>query len=113
MAAAHYRVDNLTAILDYNRIQLDGPVGEVMEVEPVAAKWQAFGWEVVPCADGHDVAQVAEAVECAQAVCGRPAIVIARTVKGKGVSFMEHQSSWHGVSDPSRLPEAVREVCGR
>ncbi len=113
MAAAHFRVDNLIAILDYNRVQLDGPVGEIMEVEPVADKWCAFGWATILCPDGHSVAQLMEAFDRAQAVRGKPAIIIARTVKGKGVSFMEHQAAWHGVSDPSRMPEAVREVCQR
>ena len=111
MAAAHYRAGNLTAILDYNRVQLDGPVGEVMEIEPVADKWRAFGWAVIPCADGHSIPCLLAAFAQARAVQGQPAIIIARTVKGKGVSFMEHQSSWHGVSDPSRMPDAVKEVC--
>jgi len=112
MAAAHWKVDNLTAILDYNRVQLDGPVGDIMELEPLAAKWQAFGWEVIDCPDGHSIGGLLHALEVARTVQGRPAIIIARTVKGKGVSFMEHQAAWHGVSDPSRLPEAVRDVCG-
>ena len=110
MAAAHYKVDNLTAILDYNRVQLDGPVGEVMEVEPVADKWRAFGWAVISCGDGHDIRALLAAFAQARTVQGQPAIIIARTVKGKGVSFMEHQCSWHGVSDPSRMPEALQEV---
>ena len=113
MAAHHFRVDNLTAILDYNRVQLDGPVSEIMEVEPVADKWCAFGWEVIDCPDGHSIPQLLQAFERARAVAGRPAIIIAHTVKGKGVSFMEHQAAWHGVSDPARLSEAVKEVCGR
>ena len=110
MAAAHLRVDNLTAILDYNRVQLDGPVGEIMEVEPVADKWRAFGWRAISCPDGHSFPQLLEAIEEARATRGRPSIIIAHTVKGKGVSFMENQSAWHGVSDPSRLPEALEEV---
>ena len=113
MAASHWRVDNLTAILDYNRVQLDGTLSEIMEVEPVAAKWDAFGWHVIDCADGHSIPQLLEAFDRARTVVGRPAIIIAHTVKGKGVSFMEGQAAWHGVSDPSRLPEALREVCAR
>ena len=111
MAAAYWKVDNLTAILDYNRVQLDGPVGEIMEVEPIADKWCAFGWVTIDCPDGHSIPQLLEAFSKARDVKGRPAIIIAHTVKGKGVSFMEHQAAWHGVSDPSRLPEAVKEVC--
>lgn len=110
MAASHLRVANLTAILDYNQVQLDGPVAEIMEVAPVAAKWAAFGWIPVPCEDGHSIAALLQAFAYAQAVSGRPAIIIAHTVKGKGVSFMEHQSAWHGVSDPARLPAALAEV---
>lgn len=110
MAASHYQVDNLTAILDYNRVQLDGNVSEIMEIEPVIDKWRAFGWETIMCTDGHDVRQVLEAFDAARAIRRRPAIIIAHTIKGKGVSFMEHQAIWHGVSDPTRLPAAVEEV---
>lgn len=110
MAAAHFRVDNLTAILDFNRVQLDGRVSDIMGVEPVADKWQAFGWEVIDCPDGHDVEQLLHAFDAAHKVRGKPAIIVAHTVKGKGVSFMENLADWHGVSDASRLPAAVDEV---
>lgn len=110
MAAAHFRADNLTAILDFNGVQLDGRVQEIMGIEPVADKWRAFGWKVIDCSDGHSIPQLLESLERAKAVSGRPSIVIAHTVKGKGVSFMENQAAWHGVSDASRLPAAVEEV---
>jgi len=97
MAAAHYRLDNLTAFLDYNGLQIDGPCAEVMAVAPVAEKWRAFGWHVIEI-DGHDFRQILQAVEEARETRGRPTMIVARTVKGKGVSFMEHQVDWHGVA---------------
>jgi transketolase len=109
MAASHFKVDNLTAILDYNDVQLDGPVHKVMEVAPVVDKWRAFGWEVTEC-DGHDVASLLQAFEAAKAVKGRPCIIVAHTTKGKGVSFMENTCDWHGVADPNKLPAALEEV---
>ncbi|OIO97880.1 MAG: transketolase [Anaerolineae bacterium CG2_30_64_16] len=110
MAAPHFQLDNLTAILDLNGVQLDGNVADIMPIDPVVDKWQAFGWHTIECADGHDIEQLLTAFDAAQAVKSRPAIIIAHTVKGKGVSFMEHQATWHGVSDPDRLPAALEEV---
>ncbi len=97
MAAAHYRLDNITAFLDHNGMQIDGPTGEVMSPEPVADKWRSFGWDV-QVIDGHDMGRILEAVEKALAVRGKPQIIIAGTVKGKGVSFMENKVEWHGVA---------------
>jgi transketolase len=113
MAAGFWRVDNLTAIVDYNRVQLDGPVAEIMDVAPLADKWRAFNWTVVECADGHDIRQLLKALDEARQSKGRPAVILAHTVKGKGVSFMENTCTWHGVSDPARLPAALAEVRGR
>jgi len=110
MAASHFRPGNLIAILDHNRLQLDGLVSQVMPIEPLMAKWQAFGWETVECMDGHNIAHLLQAFETAQSVLDCPVMIIAHTVKGKGVSFMENEPAWHGVSDPMRLPDAVREV---
>jgi transketolase len=95
MLAAHYKLDNLTAILDYNGLQIDGRIEQVMSPEPVDEKWRAFGWNVIKV-DGHDVEQIDEALEEAQGHRGSPTIVIAKTIKGKGVSFMENQAGWHG-----------------
>lgn len=95
MAAAHYRLDNLTAYLDYNRLQIDGPIRSVMNPEPLADKWKAFGWNVLSV-DGHNFKEILEATEAARAVSGQPSIIICHTVKGKGVSFMENQADWHG-----------------
>jgi transketolase len=96
MAAAHYRLDNLTAFLDYNGLQIDGPISEVMSPEPVDKKFAAFGWHVLEI-DGHSFAEIGEAVAEARRTKGKPTMIIARTVKGKGVSFMENQVGWHGT----------------
>lgn len=100
MSAAHYKLDNLTAIVDYNRLQLDGTLAEIMEIEPLAEKWGAFGWRVLEI-DGHSFAEILDALSTAQKTKDRPTVIIAHTVKGKGVSFMENQVKWHagGISD--------------
>ncbi len=95
MEAAHYKLDNLVAVIDRNRLQIDGPVSDVMEVEPLAKKYESFGWDTVEI-DGHDMQQVAAALESAKQRAGKPLAVIANTVKGKGVSFMENVAGWHG-----------------
>ncbi len=100
MAAAHYRAGNLTAILDYNGLQIDGPVSEVLSPLPLAEKWQAFGWAVREI-DGHDFAALINAFSWAAEGRECPSLILARTVKGKGVSFMENQVDWHGAA-PSK-----------
>lgn len=100
MAAAHYKLDNLIAFLDHNGLQIDGPVTEVMSPEPLEDKFRAFGWHVERI-NGHSFTEIAAAVESAKQVCGKPKMIIADTVKGKGVSFMENQLGWHGNA-PSR-----------
>jgi len=110
MAAAKYHLSSLTAIVDYNNVQLDGPVPEVMPLEPLAGKWSAWGWRVVEI-DGHDVQQVADALEAATQVHEQPTVILAHTTKGKGVSFMENQSYWHGnVPNAEQLKQALREL---
>lgn len=110
MAAAHYKLDNLTVIADYNRLQLDGTVGEIMELAPFADKWRAFGWEVLQI-DGHNMPQILEALSKAQGTTGKPAIIIARTIKGKGVSFMENQVQWHaGGLSRKQLEQALFDL---
>jgi transketolase len=111
MAAAHFKIDNLVAIVDYNRVQLDGAVGEIMEVEPLASKWQSFGWQVLET-DGHDVAQLLPILDKAVAYSAHgPIVVIARTVKGKGVSYMEHKADWHSnVPDADQFRQAMEEL---
>ncbi|MGB9803729.1 transketolase, partial [Desulfofundulus sp.] len=110
MAAAHYRLDNVTAFLDYNGLQIDGPVAKVMSVDPVAEKWRAFGWDV-QVVDGHSMEEILRAVEKARAVRGKPQMIVARTVKGKGVSFMENMVEWHGVAPkPGEVERALAEL---
>ncbi len=95
MAAPRFKLDNLTAILDYNHLQNDYSVDDIMPIDPVADKWQAFGWNVIDI-DGHDMAQVVQALEEAKSHQGAPTIIVANTVKGKGVSYMENVCEWHG-----------------
>jgi len=95
MSAAHYKLDNLIAFLDHNGLQIDGKISEVMSPEPVDEKIKAFGWNVIVI-DGHDFSQIIEAIDEAKKTKGKPTMIIAETVKGKGVSFMENQAGWHG-----------------
>ncbi len=110
MAAAHYRLGNLTAFLDYNGLQIDGRNEKVMTVEPLEAKWKAFGWNVLQI-DGHSFEQIIEAAEKAARLKEQPTMIIAKTVKGKGVSFMENAVGWHGKapSDEDR-DTALKEL---
>lgn len=100
MAASHYRLDNLVGILDRNGLQIDGPTEEIMSVEPVAERWRAFGWNVLEI-DGHNHEEILAAFEKAQRVSGKPTMIVAHTVKGKGVSYMEGTLSFHGKA-PSK-----------
>lgn len=110
MAAAHYKLDNLTAFLDYNGLQIDGKITEVMSPEPVAGKFEAFGWNVIK-ADGHDIEKIIEAIDQAKNTKGKPTIVIANTIKGKGVSFMENQAGWHGSApNKEQRDQAIEEL---
>jgi len=112
MSAAKYGLDNLTAILDYNKVQLDGTNEEIMPLGDVEAKWASFGWNVIRC-DGHDIAALDAALDQALECRGKPTIIIADTVKGKGVSFMEGQSAWHGAPLPDdKLAIALKELEG-
>ena len=96
MFAAHQKLDNLVAVIDRNCLQIDGNTADVCDPGDVAAKFQAFGWQTVEV-DGHDIPQLVEVLNAAKAdKSGKPYAVIARTVKGKGVSFMEDQAGWHG-----------------
>ena len=100
MAAPNYELDTLTAIVDFNRYQLDGAVEDIQSLEPFAAKWAAFGWHVLEI-DGHDMGAVMHALTAATQHRGQPTCIIATTVKGKGVSFMEHNNEFHGKA-PSK-----------
>lgn len=110
MTSAHYKLDNLTAFLDYNKLQIDGTNDEVMTVEPVADKWKAFGWNVLEI-DGHNYDQIRDAVKKAKETKGKPTMIIAHTVKGKGVSFMENQVGWHGSApNEEQMERALLEL---
>jgi transketolase len=98
--------------VDYNRIQLDDFTAKILDLEPLVAKWQAFDWPVQEI-DGHDFAQIEKALDQAEATRGVPSLVIAHTVKGKGVSFMENNPEWHGKSPkPEEAITAIREILG-
>lgn len=110
MAAAHHRLGNLVAIVDANGVQQDGRVEDVMGIEPLVAKWAAFGWAAREV-DGHDIDALVDAFGWAARSEERPSVVIARTVKGKGVSFMEGRPEWHGKAPSGELLErALREL---
>lgn len=95
MAASKYKLDNLIAIVDNNGVQLDGTLDEIMPSGDLSAKWTAFGWHVIKV-DGHDIAKLSEAFDEAKTIKGKPIVLIANTVKGKGISFMEGKNTWHG-----------------
>ena len=110
MFAAFHRFDNLTVILDHNRFQLDGPVHDIMNMDPVDSKWHAFGW-AVRAIDGHDYDQILDALKWAKSNNGKPSMILANTVKGKGVSFMENNNHFHGVApNPEELARALKEL---
>lgn len=116
MAAGHHRPENLIAIVDYNKFQLDGAIADIITLEPLAEKWRAMGWQVREV-DGHDLVEVLDALEWAR-TRGAPACIVAHTVKGKGVSFMENNNHYHGVAPTAdereramaELDEALQEL---
>jgi transketolase len=110
MAAAKFRLSNLTILVDYNDVQLDGPVHEIMPIEPLAEKWQAWNWKVLEI-NGHDMRQVLEALDTAGEIHNRPTAILAHTTKGKYVSFMEGNAYWHGVApNDAQLAQAMAEI---
>lgn len=110
MAASHYKLDNLTVILDHNGLQIDGPNDKVMKINPVEDKWKAFGWNVLVI-DGHDLEQIIDALDAKNIVPGKPTMIIAKTIKGKGVSFMENEAGWHGKAPkPEELERALADL---
>jgi len=110
MTAPHHRLESVCAIVDANQLQQNGPVKQIHNIEPLAEKWRAFGWHTIEI-DGHDIGQVINAYDEAKTVTGTPQAIIARTVKGKGVSFMELNPAWHGVAPkPEELERALQEL---
>ena len=112
MSAAHYKLDNLVGILDWNGLQIDGKNEDVMTVAPVDEKFRAFGWNVVVI-DGHDFGQILDAFDQARSCKGKPTMIIAKTCKGKGVSFMEGEAGWHGKApNEEQTQQAIEELGG-
>jgi transketolase len=110
LSAAHFELDNLTAIVDYNGIQLSGWTCDIMNLEPFARKWQAFGWHTIDI-DGHNFDQILSACQRSEKTRNRPTVIIARTVKGKGVSFMENNVAFHGKAPtPKEAERALKEL---
>lgn len=110
MAAAHYKLDNVTAFIDFNGLQIDGCIDQVMSPLPLTDKWQAFGWHVITI-DGHDLTAIARAVEEAKATKGKPTVIIAKTIKGKGVCAMENAADWHGKApNQTECEQALQDL---
>ncbi len=113
MFAAHYKLDNLCGFVDYNGLQIDGPIAEVMSPEPIADKFEAFDWHVISI-DAHDVGAIADALAKAKSVKGKPTMIVAKSVKGKGVSFMENNVSWHGSApNKEQYEQAMSELSAK
>ena len=112
MAAAHYKLDNLCAVLDYNHLQIDGNIDDVISPEPFASKFESFGWNVLDV-NGHDFDELKNAFEQAKQVKDKPTMIIAHTIKGKGVSFMENNYAWHGAApNDEQYETAMKELGG-
>ncbi|MCI6271897.1 MAG: transketolase [Erysipelotrichaceae bacterium] len=110
MASAHYKLDNLCAVLDFNGLQIDGDITKVMNPTPLDKKFEAFGWHVI-CIDGHNKDEILDAFNKAKEIKGKPTLILAKTIKGKGVSFMENSAAWHGSApNAEQLEAALNEL---
>lgn len=110
MFASQYKLDNLTAFLDYNKLQINGRIDEIVDLEPVVEKWESFGWNTLEI-DGHDITQIIEALDKAKKTKGQSTMIIAHTTKGKGVSFMENKVEFHGKApSPEQTAQALKEL---
>ena len=113
MFGAHYKLDNLCAIVDNNGLQIDGRINDVMSPYPIDKKWEAFGWNVI-CIDAHDFDQIEQALNDAQNKTGQPTVIIQKSTKGKGVSFMEDKANWHGAApNEEQYNQAMSELQAR
>jgi len=111
MAAAHYKLDNLILFVDYNKLQIDGHCEDVMGVAPLDKKFESFNWHVVKVENGHSFKQIREAIKKALTLKGRPTVIIADTIKGKGISYMENKAEWHGKApNDEQLAQAMKEL---
>lgn len=112
MSAAHYKLDNMVAFLDYNGLQIDGKNEDVMNIGPIVDKFKAFGWNVIEI-DGHDFDQIFAALDMAKETVGKPTMIVAKTIKGKGISFMENEAGWHGTApNDNDLERALADLGG-
>lgn len=112
MSAAHYKLDNLTAFVDNNGLQIDGNIEDVMNPGPIDKKFEAFGWNVLTI-DGHNYDEIQDAISKAKQVKGQPTVIVCNTIKGKGVSFMENQAGWHGnAPSKEQCEQALKEIGG-
>lgn len=112
MSAAHYKLDNLIAFVDFNGLQIDGDITKVMNPSPIDKKFEAFGWNVLTI-DGHDIEAILDSIEKAKACKEMPTVIVCKTIKGKGVSFMENQAAWHGVApNIEQRDKALAEIGG-
>jgi transketolase len=112
MFAPRHGLDNLCAILDHNQVQQTGKVADILDISPIVEKWRAFNWQVIDI-DGHDMSQIVRALDDAESVSGVPTLIVSRTIKGKGVSWMELNSDWHGKApDPDETRRALAELRG-
>ena len=112
MAATHYKLDNLTLFIDFNGLQIDGNITEVMNPSPIDKKFEAFGWNTM-IIDGHNYDEILDAIDKAKNFKGAPTAIVCKTVKGKGVSFMENEASWHGTAPSKEQCDiAVKELGG-
>lgn len=110
LTSAHYKLDNVCGIIDYNKFQIDGKIEEIKGLEPLKEKWTAFGWAVLEI-DGHNLKEVMDAYDKAETIKGKPSVILAHTIKGKGVSFFEHQNKYHGVAPTKEeLERAIEEL---
>jgi transketolase len=110
MTSAHYKLDNVCAIIDFNKLQIDGFCCEVMDMGPYLHKWVDFGWNAIET-DGHDIKKMMDALDAAEKTRGKPTVIVAHTIKGKGVSFVENKAGWHGVAPKKEEYEkAVAEL---
>lgn len=110
MTASHYKIDNICAIIDHNRLQIDGNCSEVMNIEPIEKKFEAFGWNVLTI-DGHNMQEIVEALDMAEKIKGKPTVIVANTIKGKGVSIFEGKVQYHGVApNQEELEIALKEL---
>jgi len=112
MTANHYHLDNLCAIVDRNRLQIDGETKNIMQLEPYREKWEAFGWKVIEI-DGNNLKEISEAYVQAEKIKSKPTVIIARTIKGKGVSYMENRVEWHGKAPKKEEEEKALKELGK